>query len=599
VTVTVDDIVRLYYERTQHYAPHIVLMRELAAAYEGRVAVPLPEMDKNEKVSVPNLIQLGLDQTAMRVSSNLPDVYYQPTKPGQTLAEKRAETTRKANLAWWDHSQMEIMLGRRARWLIGFASSPVTVEWDEALGIPCWKQRNPMCTFPAKSPNPDNITPDDCLFTYKLTTAWLNARYPAEMTRLSKGSDCRPDTAFEIVEYVDCCERVLVVMGRPREDRDRGQYGISPAEELTRIPNRCGCAGVFVPGRITLTHRQGGYDGLIGLYQQQAKLMALEVIAVTRGVFPNEWVVSRPNESANIVAQANGRQGRLGKIEGGEIVMQQLQPGYMTAQTRDYLERAMRVEGGIPAEFGGEAASNIRTGRRGQDVLSATVDFPVAEAQKVLARSMQLENKCAIAQAKAYAGGVAKSFSISYRGAKGGVTYTPDDDFQSDDNTVSWPVSGTDEQNLIIGIGQRLGVGEMSLHTARIMDPWVDDPVAENDFIMGEKLEAALLNGISQQVAAGQLGAADVAYIVQEVKTGRATLEDAVVTVHERKQAEQATSGAPGTPEAPVTPGAPEAQPGLAPPGAPPAAGTIAPQPNQQGLAQLLGALRSGARGAA
>jgi hypothetical protein len=597
--ITVPEIVRLYFERSQHYGPLVTQMRELTSAYEGTVAVPLPELDAQEKVAVANLIALGLDQNAMRIASSLPDLYYEPARPGQPLAEKRAQITRKANLGWWDHSRIEIKLARRARWLVGYACSPVTVEWDADKGVPCWKLRNPMATFPSKGDDPDEITPDDCLFTYRRSFSWLNARHPEAMLVLSKGNDCRPDSLFDLVEYVDCNERVLVVLGRARDSRDKGMYGTSSAEELTRIPNRCGCPGVFVPGRITLSRRQGAYDGMIGLYQQQAKLMALEVIAVTRGVFPNEWAISRPNETINIIRQANGRQGIIGKLEGGEITMAQVQPGYMTAQTVDRLERYMRLNGGIPAEYGGESNTNIRTGRRGQDILSATVDFPVAEAQKVLARSMQLENECAVAHAKAYAGNTPRSFFVSYRGDVGRVDYVPNRDFATANNTVSWPISGTDEQNLITGIGQRLGISEISLRTARRLDPWVDDPEQEEDWVSAEKLEAALLNGVAMQVQQGQLGAADVARIQVELEEKGTTLARAVLAIQDAKQLEQASSGAPGTDEGPVSPQSPGAQPGLSGPGAPPAAGTIGPQPNQQGLAQLLGALRSGARGAA
>ncbi|NCV60837.1 MAG: hypothetical protein EBW52_05455, partial [Betaproteobacteria bacterium] len=45
---------------------------------------------------------------------------------------------------------------------------------------------------------------------------------------------------------------------------------------------------------------------------------------------------------------------------------QQINPGYKTDTALDRLERQERLEGSIPAEFGGESASNIRTGRRGE-----------------------------------------------------------------------------------------------------------------------------------------------------------------------------------------------------------------------------------------
>ena len=596
MAITVAEIVELYTERQQAQGPLIAQMRELTMAYEGSVAVPLPELDRNEKVAVANLIAQGLDQTAMRIASTLPDVWFPPTRPGVDLQEKNARISRQAVLGWWDASEMDLKLGRRARWLIGYACSPVQLCWDDKRGCPKWKLRDPTQLFPARGEDPDCMVPDNAIYAFKRSLSWLRTHYPDETLKLQKGKDARPDHLFELLEYSDSDECVLVVVGRARDPYDRqGQWGTQPYMELERAPNRVGTPLTFVPGRLTLHGRHGAYDGLIGLYQQQAKLMALEVIAVTRGIFPDEWLVSRPNEMARVVQMANGRKGVLGQIEGGEIMPITVQPGYKTEGTIDRIERYMRVEGGIPAEYGGESTTNVRTGRRGDSILSATVDFPVQEAQRVLARSMQHENSAAINMAKAYSPNRARTFYIGRSSQR--VDYVPSKNLVSDVNLVVYPASGSDINQLVVGLGQRLGLGEMSLYTAMRLDPMVDDPDHEKDLVIAEKLEAALLNGIAQQVQAGQLGAADVAQIVAAVREDRSTLEDAVLKVQKAKQAEQATSGPPGTPTGPVAPGAPEAQPGLTPPGqAPPAAGTIGPAPNQQGLAQLLGALKSGAQ---
>ena len=76
---------------------------------------------------------------------------------------------------------------------------------------------------------------------------------------------------------------------------------------------------------------------------------------------------------------ANGLTGEVGGLKGGTLRDSVVNPGFMTNPTIDRLERAQRLTAGIPAEFGGESGSNIRTGRRGEAVLSAVVDFPVQE----------------------------------------------------------------------------------------------------------------------------------------------------------------------------------------------------------------------------
>lgn len=592
--ISVGEIRDRYLLRSQSMSKSLAEMRDLTEAYEGTVSVPLPELDRNEKTAVANLIAQGLDQSAMRIASSLPDVWFPAVTPGQDLAERRARKSRQAVLGWWDQSELDLKLARRARWLIGYACAPATVRWDPVAEVPRWHLRSPLSTFPASGDDPDDMVPSDCIFCYKRSRRWLNDRYPQAMARLAKNDDV--DAAFEVMEYVDDAELVLCVAANaPTGDRNASYQG-APLVELERVANRAGMPLVAIPGRMSLRRRQGAYQGMIGLYQQQAKLMALEVIAVTRGVFPDQWLVARPNENPQIVSIADGMRGMPGVVRGGQLETVNVQPGYQTAQTIDRIERYERLTGGIPAEFGGESTTNVRTGRRGDSILSAVVDFPVAEAQKILARAHQHEVKMAIALAKAYAGDTPKTFFVNAKGAKGAVSYVANRDIPTDACVVSFAHAGSDENALVVGIGQRLGVGTLSVLSAMRLDPLNDDPDFEVEQIRVEALEKALLGGIAQQVASGGLGPADVARIKKALVEDNLSLEDAVLQVQQQKQVEQATAGAPGSPAGPVPPGAPAAQPGLAGPGAPPQAGVgqIAPTPNEQGLAQLLGALKGG-----
>src|SRR5690606_3433779 len=217
------------------------------------------------------------------------------------------------------------------------------------------------------------------------------------------------DELFEVLEFEDGNEMVTCVVGHSEVN----PYGISdwatsePSSgakvvELERIPNRAGVCTAVVPGRINLDRRQGRFDGMLGMHQMQARLFALEVIAVEKGVFPNDWLIARQNEVPKIVQVADGRTGQVGIVQGGDLRQVQDQPGYQTFPTIDRLERGQRLTGGIPAEFGGESATNVRTGRRGENILSATIDFGIQEAQQVLAHSMMEENCRAIAIDKGY-----------------------------------------------------------------------------------------------------------------------------------------------------------------------------------------------------
>jgi hypothetical protein len=575
-------------------------MRRIRAAYNGDIIVPLPELDAHEQSSVANLLAQGLDQTAMRIASVLPDVIMPPTSDTSKEAEKYARIRRRAVLGWWEHNKMDLKMARRARHLIGYSSSIVSLRFNPVVGVPEWTVRDPLTTFPSPVYGPDDLEPYDCIFSYERSYAWLKANYPDRAEVLRAKTDVEPNDSFQLVEYYDPEETVLIAVGQDPSHDGRGSENrgsttwtsttwhrnlnyAPPIAELERVPNRTGVCPVVIAGRVTLDEPQGQFDGMLGMYQTQARLMALEILAVQKGIFPDTWLVARPGEQPQIINTANGLTGEIGILKGGELRDSTLNPGFMTNPTIDRLERGQRLSAGIPSEFGGESGSNIRTGRRGEAVLSAVVDFPVQEAQKMLAASMQIENRRAIALAKAYAGNKSKSFYVSWKGAKGTVDYTPNKHFDTDNNIVVFSHPGTDVNQLVIGAGQRIGMGTLSKKSFMSLDPMVDDAESEHDTVISESLEAALLSSLQTQAAQGALPPSDLARIAELVRTDRAELADAVQQAQEEAQERQAQE---------VPEGSPELQPGLAQPGMGMEAQPAAPQgrpPLRELLAQVGG----------
>ena len=580
-----EEIIGLLRERESALEPGFARMRRVRAAYDGDIVVPLPELDQHEQVSVANLLAQGLDQTAMRVASVLPDVVMPPARDDVKVAEKRARTRRRAVLGWWQHNRMDIKLSKRARHLLGYASSPVSLRFDPRTGVPEWMVRDPLTTFPSPLFGPDDLEPYDTIFTYERSFDWVRDRWPdaAEKIRHSEtvGSDL-----FQLVEYCDPVETVLLAVGRSEEQSswNRDASYDPPVAELERTVNRAGVCPVVIAGRVNLGQPAGQFDQMLGMYQMQAKLMALEVLAVQKGIFPDTWLVARPGETPQIVNTANGLTGEVGVLKGGELKDSTVNPGFMTNPTIDRLERNQRVTAGIPSEFGGESGSNIRTGRRGEAVLSAVVDFPVQEAQRMIAASMEVENKRAIALMKAYAGNKTVSFYVSAKGAKGTVEYTPNKDFDTDDNRVVFSHPGSDVNDLVIGAGQRIGMGTMSKRSFMAIDPMVEDAEFEHDAVVAEGLEQALLASIQTQASQGQIPPGDLARIAELVRSDRAELAAAVQKVQEEAQERQAS-------EAP--PGSPDLMPGIAQPGAgaeaQPAGGAEAGPPSLQSLLAQVG----------
>ena len=582
---SLDEIVELYHQRRLAAGPLHEQMRRVRDLANGDVIVPLSELDRNAKTNVANLLVQGLDQMSMRVSSTMPSPYFPPVKEGSENAKKLARMRKKAMLGFWDENRMQMKLRRRARHLLAYSSSPVFIKPDFATLMPKWEIRNPLDTFPSPLEE-DEVVPENCIFTSRVTASWLLKNYGPLVADQLRFGRVDSDSRYTLIEYVCADSMQLAVLGaEDNPELSQSERAGLEAILLEAIPNRTGMPLAVIPQRITLDKPRGQFDGVLGMYYTRARLQALTEIAIERGIFPEEYLVARPGENPEIMQLADGKAGILGVVKGGDIQQLQLNPGYKTDTALDRLERQERLEGAIPAEFGGESATNIRTGRRGEAVLSATVDYRVQEAQEIFANSILHEDKIAIALEKAYWGEQPKTFFMSGRMTQGQETYVPNKVWQTDYHYVAYSAAGTDVNNLIIGLGQRLGVGLMSKESAREADPLISDPDFEHDRIIAEGVEDALLASIQQQAAnpQGPYQPDDLAYLTRLVVEQDVPLFEAVAKTDERARQRQAEA---------MPQGSPETMPGLAMPGMgaeAPVAAPAGPPPLEALLAQLGG----------
>jgi hypothetical protein len=582
--LSAEQIVELYRNRQLKLGPLYEQMRRVRDLANGEVIVPLNELDKSAKSNVANLLVTGLDQMSMRISSTMPSPYFPPVKDGSERSKGYSRMRRKAMLSFWDHNKMNMKMRRRARHLLAYSQSSVFIKPDFRTLMPKWVVRNPLDTFPAPVEDQDDMLPADCIFAHKVTAAWLLQNYGDLVSDQLRMGEVDTDSRYTLLEYVSADALQLVVMGS--DDNPE----LSPAQRvglqemlLEAIPNRTGMPLAVVANRITLDKPRGQFDGVLGMYYTRARLQALTEIAIERGIFPEEYLIARTGENPEIVQLADSKSGVLGIVRGGDIRSQDLNPGYKTYEALDRLERQERLEGAIPAEFGGESATNIRTGRRGENVLSATVDFRVQEAQAVFEASLLEEDKIAIAIEKAYWGDFPKMFFLPSRTAIGQETYVPNKIWETDFHYVSYSAAGSDVNSLIIGLGQRLGTGMMSKESAREADPLISDPELEHDRIIAEGVESALLSSIQQQAVnpMGPYQPDDLAYLVKLVMEQDVSLYEAVERTNTRAQERQAMA---------MPMGAPETMPGLAMPGMgaeAPVAGPAGEPSLEQLLAQM------------
>jgi hypothetical protein len=549
---TVEEIVDLYKSRREAIGPILRQMMEVRHLANGDVVVPLSELDRTARSSVANLFVTGLEQMSMRSASTSPTCYFPPLREGQDRSMKLARDRKRAIESIWANNRMQQKDRRRYRHYYAYASSPVFLKPNMDKRIVEWHIRNPLDTFAAPPSDPENPVPDNVIFTYSRTYRWIMQNFGNAIDGLLRVGNPKWDDLFTIIEYVCDNEIVTAVIGYEK-DRDPITgipYAGRPAVELSRIPNRTGMPLVVIPQRITLDKPRGQFDGILGMYYTRARLQALTEIAIERGIFPDEYLIARPGENPEIIQLADGKTGQLGVVKGGDIQQLNAQPGYKTDVAIDRLERQERLEAAIPAEFGGESGTNIRTGRRGESILSATIDFRVQEAQDIFAAARVEEDKIAINLEKTYWGNAPKSFFIP--GIGGGIKdYTPNKLWETDFHYVAYSAAGSDVNSLIVGLGQRLGTGLMSKESAREADPLISDPELEKDRIVAEGIEAALLSSIQAQAADpnGPYQPDDLAYISEQVQSNRMSLSEAIMAAQKRAQERQAAMAPAGSPE--------------------------------------------------
>src|SRR5689334_16076089 len=100
--LSAEAIYDLYRERRKARGPMIARMEEIRNAYNGDLAIPMAELSTYEKTAVPNLVAQGIDQTATRIASTAPNIYYPPMRVGIKKEEDAARKRRAANLGWWE-----------------------------------------------------------------------------------------------------------------------------------------------------------------------------------------------------------------------------------------------------------------------------------------------------------------------------------------------------------------------------------------------------------------------------------------------------------------------------------------------------------------
>ena len=212
-----EKILTLYRDRRSHYAGLHAKMQEIWEVYNGKADVPLPDMDRDEKPSIPNLLQQGVDQMAGRITSIVPQVVFSSVKPGVRKHDRNAVNSAATIGGWWQMDRVMMKQKTRGRRLVAYGMAPTVVRWNFKEHRPTWEVRHPLETLPSLDMQPGQVQPTDCIFTYRRTVGWLRANgYGAHVAALTESRYSGPtsnDTIVTVIEYIDGDQTVLMAAG--------------------------------------------------------------------------------------------------------------------------------------------------------------------------------------------------------------------------------------------------------------------------------------------------------------------------------------------------------------------------------------------------
>lgn len=581
-------------ERRRDDAALFDRMREIRDRYNGDVMIPLPDVLGAPDMAplMPQLIYDGVEHTAMRASSTTPVIETPPVGTGNRFLEY-ASIRRRALYGRWNHCDVHLKMRRWYRQLVAYGTFCAVVLPDDD-GAATVQTRDALFAYPEPRDADEYRSPTNCGFIYGRSSDWVARRWPESAKLMAAAPGM-----WDIVEWVDEDDIVIGALA-PREQR-RGQEFTGAGMELSRVPNLAGMAPIVIPRRVTLDRIAGQLSQIVPIVDWGSRLMALDVIAAEKMVFPDMVAIGENNQHAVVLGGQwnDGRSGEINFVTGARDIRAFNQvPGPMTNEVVDRLERSARHSGGIPAQYGGELAGSIRSGRTVDAMGAMAIEPRIQELQHVMARSLSELNRSIVAVEKGY--GPQRKHSV-FSGWAGGDTlceYVPAKHFETDENIVLYPFPGADLTQITVAVGQLTAAGLMSRQTARSRHPFINDAEVENREVLVEQIDDAVLAGFRNQTAQGAIPLVDAIVVRDQIMAGR-SISEAIAYAQRQAQERQAAEAPEPEDEGMAEP--PETQPGLAMPGMgvemqPPPAPVGPPPEGLENLQQLMSAMRTTSR---
>ena len=606
--ITWDQIVMVCRNRQMNNGALLSKMIEVRRRYNADWVVPYVSDVDSETLpaTTPTLIAEAIDFLGMRAASVMPYMNspaIDPSKEVGVRSREFAAIRRKILGATHHNSKTKLHMRRAMRHLAGYSTASFMVVPDFDLGFPRMELRDPLTSYPEPKAAEDLTPPKNCAFIYSKSSGWLREHYPETQGWIKQISHTGTEM-WDVVEWVDEEVTVIGILGpRNWETRTIGSTGtIVHSRELKRWANPTGICPVYTPARVTLDKIISQIANLTGQVDLMAQLQALAIAAGEKSIFRDRYIIGDSIKAPQLVGGQwkDGRSGEMNIILDAKGIGEMVgNPDPYTQQMIDRLERNVRTGTGLVPQAGGETYGALRTGRGMDSMMGTAVDPRVQEMQEIMEVALENVNSIMFEQYKTYWPDKKYTMFSGWPGDKGSVEFTPELHIETTDNVVAYTIPGSDVQGTTIQLGQLLGMKAISLHTLRSRHPYIDDPDAEGKRVEEEVIEEALLQGLTNQVAQGQIPITYLA-LVEKHRRKEPDLVQAILKADAEMKAEQAKMAP--APEAgqfaspqqmPGLSGPPPMPPSMPPEGAPmpPGAPQGGPPAGQGDIGSLLAAL--------
>lgn len=590
--------------------PLLTRMKDILDRYDGDWILPMPDMEREPNLPplTPALIAEAVDQMAMRAASVRPNVIFpaiEPTKDLGRRSREYADKRRKIIGATYHHSKWNLSRRRYYRQLSAYHTCSIVVLPDFTCDMPRIEIRDPLGTFVEPTANEELRPPEYVAFVTRHSAEYLRRNFPA--SRQENGGPIHAQDHRELwdcVEWYDLEQTVFGIVGPVYDDRRMSNQRpwINPWQQLSPVyPNRTGMIPAIVPHNVSLGRIASRIGSMLGNVDLQARLMALDILAQEKAIWPDMYAIGRAGGMPRIIGGQwkDGREGEINLLQDVEQIGQiRSTPDVRTTQTIDRLERNFRTSTGLVPQFGGETYGALRTGR-GMDALAGiALDPRIQELHEISEAWMPHINSVILETYKAYWGDKKYSMYSGWTGDRGMVNFTPNEHIENTHNTVTYNFPGADVAQQTQILGSLRGAKAISTKTFREMHPYIDDPEAEMHWVWEEDFDEALRQSVLQKLLSGEMPLV-VSTLIKDYLDKGMHIFDAVRLADEEMRKRQA-SEAPPAPEGMVA--SPETMPGMtAPPqqamamqppagqGAPPAGPPANPRANIQQLLQAMG----------